>query len=117
MAASSPSMTPSATAQEALHALLREVLPPQGRWSDEEYLWLTDRCNRLIEFTDGHVQELPMPTFTHHAVLLALYRGRLRRVTASRGIRRGRDGRVRRAEGRRLTGGASSAVTVSRPSP
>ena len=64
MAASSPSMTPSATAQEALHALLREVLPPQGRWSDEEYLWLTDRCNRLIEFTDGHVQELPMPTFT-----------------------------------------------------
>ena len=74
MAASSPSMTPSATAQDALHALLREVLPPQGGWSDEEYLWLTDRCNRLVEFTDGHVQELPMPTFTHQAVLLALYR-------------------------------------------
>ena len=36
-------MTPSATAQDALHALLREVLPPQGGWSDEEYLWLTDR--------------------------------------------------------------------------
>ena len=33
--------------------LLRDVLPPQGAWSDEEYLWLTDRCNRLIEFTDG----------------------------------------------------------------
>ena len=64
----------AATSQDALHALLREVLPPQGAWSDEEYLWLTDRCNRLIEFTDGHVQELPMPTFTHQAVLLALYR-------------------------------------------
>lgn len=74
MAASGPSATPSATSQEALHALLREVLPPQGRWSDEEYLWLTDRCNRLIEFTDGHVQELPMPTFTHQAVLAFLYR-------------------------------------------
>ncbi len=74
MAVSSPSMTPSATSQDALHALLREVLPPQGGWSDEEYLWLTDRCKRLIEFTDGHVQELPMPTFTHQAVLLALYR-------------------------------------------
>ena len=74
MLTSGPSMTSSATSQDALHALLREVLPPQGGWSDEEYLWLTDRCSRLIEFTDGHVQELPMPTFTHQAVLLALYR-------------------------------------------
>ena len=64
----------AATSQDALHALLREVLPPQGSWSDEEYLWLTDRCNRLIEFTDGHVQELPMPTFTHQAILAFLYR-------------------------------------------
>ena len=64
----------AATSQEALHALLCEVLPPQGAWSDEEYLWLTDRCNRLIEFTDGHVQELPTPTFTHQAILAFLYR-------------------------------------------
>jgi hypothetical protein len=42
-------MTASATSQDALHALLREVLPPQGGWSDEGYLWLTDRCNRLVE--------------------------------------------------------------------
>ena len=74
MATSTPAMTTSATSQDALHALLREVLPSQGTWSDEEYLWLTDRCNRLIEFTDGHVQGLPMPTYTHQAVLLALYR-------------------------------------------
>ena len=67
-------MTTSTTSPDALHALLREVLPPQGAWSDEEYLWLTDRCNRLVEFTDGHVQELPMPTFTHQAVLAFLYR-------------------------------------------
>ena len=67
-------MTTSTTSPDALHALLREVLPPQGGWSDEEYLWLTDRCNRLVEFTDGHVQELPMPTFTHQAILAFLYR-------------------------------------------
>ena len=67
-------MTASTTSPDALHALLREVLPPQGAWSDEEYLWLTDRCNRLVEFTDGHVQELPTPTFTHQAVLAFLYR-------------------------------------------
>ena len=74
MATTVAATTAPTTSQEALHALLREVLPPQGAWSDEEYLWLTDRCKRLIEFTDGCVQELPMPTFTHQAVLLALYR-------------------------------------------
>ena len=49
-------------------------LPPQGTWSDDDYLRLTDHCNRLIEFTDGCVQELRMPTFTHRAVLLSLNR-------------------------------------------
>ena len=70
---------PAATApafrqQRELAALLSDVLPPQGAWSDEGYLWLTDRTRRLIEFTDGHVQELPMPTDTHQAVLAFLYR-------------------------------------------
>ena len=70
---------PAATApalrrQRALASLLSDVLPPQGAWSDEGYLWLTDRTRRLIEFTDGHVQELPMPTDTHQAVLAFLYR-------------------------------------------
>ena len=63
----------STTSQDALNALLRDVLPPQGAWSDEEYLWLTDRCRRLIELTDGHVQELPMPTSMHQAILALLH--------------------------------------------
>ncbi len=61
------------TPQDALHALLCEVLPPQGAWSDDAYLWFTDHSNRLIEFTDGQVEELPVPTFTHQAVLAFLY--------------------------------------------
>ena len=61
------------TSQNALHALLCEVLPPQGAWSDDAYLWLTDHSNRLIELTDGLVEELPVPTFTHQAVLALLY--------------------------------------------
>ncbi len=61
------------TSQDALNALLCDVLPAQGAWSDDAYLWLTDHSNRLIEFTDGHVQELPMPTSTHQAVLAFLY--------------------------------------------
>jgi hypothetical protein len=56
--------------QEALSSLLCDVLPPQGAWSDREYLWLTDHTNRLIELADGDVEELPMPTDTHQAVLM-----------------------------------------------
>ena len=38
-----------ADSQEALSSLLGDVLPPQGAWSDREYLWLTDHTNRLLE--------------------------------------------------------------------
>ena len=62
------------TSQAALDALLCDILPRQGCWSDEAYLWLTDHGRRLIEFTDGRIEALPSPTFTHQAVLLFLYR-------------------------------------------
>lgn len=61
------------TSQDALNAVLCDALPCQGDWSDDLYLWLTERTNRLIEFTDGHVEVLPMPTATHQIVLTALY--------------------------------------------
>ncbi len=62
-------MTQATTSQEALNALLTDSMPPQGSWGDKQYLWLTDRTHRLIEFTDGHVEELPMPTVMHQAIL------------------------------------------------
>ena len=72
--AATPEPPPAAPSpQEALSSLLCDVLPPQGAWSDREYLWLTDHTNRLIELADGDVKELPMPTDTHQAVLLFLY--------------------------------------------
>lgn len=61
------------TSQNALNTLLCDALPRQGDWSDDLYLWLTERTNRLIEFTDGYVETLPMPTATHQIVLAALY--------------------------------------------
>ena len=64
----------AATSQAALDALLCDILPRQGYWSDESYLWLTDHDRHRIEFTDGRIEELPMPTSTHQAVLLFLYR-------------------------------------------
>ena len=65
--------TAAPTSQEALESLLSDILPPQGAWSDDAYLWLTDHTNRPIELTDGHIQGLPMPTFIHQAILLFLY--------------------------------------------
>ena len=62
------------TSQEALNAVLSDAMPSQGSWSDEHYLWLTDRTRRLIEFTDGRVEVLPMPTERHQIILLFLYR-------------------------------------------
>jgi Uma2 family endonuclease len=56
------------SAREYREAIL-DLLPPQGDWSEEEYLWLTDHSNRLIEFTDGTIEVLPMPTEQHQAIL------------------------------------------------
>ncbi len=63
----------SAAADTRLASLLCDALPPQGAWNDSGYLWLTSQSNRLIEFTDGWLEELPVPTHTHQAILLFLY--------------------------------------------
>lgn len=44
----------------------------QGLWSVEQYLALTRQTNRLIEFTDGVIEVLPMPTRKHQAISLFL---------------------------------------------
>ncbi len=46
-----------------------EILPPQGQWSPDEYLILTEHSNRLVEYTDGFLEALPMPTDKHQSVL------------------------------------------------
>lgn len=61
------------TSQRELLELLPDLLPPQGRWDEEDYLWLTDRSNWLIEFTDGYIEILPMPTRRHQAILRLLF--------------------------------------------
>jgi len=40
----------------------------QGLWTEEQYLRLTDHSNRLIEFTDGSIEVLVMPTKRHQAI-------------------------------------------------
>jgi Uma2 family endonuclease len=51
---------------------LATLYPPQGEWSEEEYLGLTDSERRRIEFTDGRLEFLPMPTESHEAMMLFL---------------------------------------------
>ena len=49
----------------------------QGFWTEAQYLALTNQSNRLLEFTDGCIEVLPMPTQRHQAIsrflFLALY--------------------------------------------
>jgi Uma2 family endonuclease len=48
------------------------LFPEQGDWSVEEYLALPG--NRLVEFSDGRLEFLPMPTTLHQWILFYLSR-------------------------------------------
>lgn len=50
-----------------------DLLPLQGLWTEEQYLRLTDQTNHLIEFTEGDVELLPMPTRKHQAISRFLF--------------------------------------------
>ena len=48
--------------------------PMQAEWSEDDYLRLTDHTRRLLEFRDGHIEVVPMPTDEHQRIVLFLYR-------------------------------------------
>ena len=62
-----------ATEQEQVNSVVLSLLPKQGMWNDERYLWLTDYTNQLIELVDGNLEVLPMPTDKHQAILQYLF--------------------------------------------
>lgn len=45
--------------------------PVQGEWSEAEYLSL--ETNRLVEFDDGLIEVLPMPTWLHDRIIEFLH--------------------------------------------
>jgi Uma2 family endonuclease len=47
------------------------LFPYQGAWSEEEYLGLDG--NHLVEFSNGVLEVLPMPTTPHQLLVLYLY--------------------------------------------
>ena len=83
--ATAPQVTTGDESSQEWKDLLEDILPPQGAWSEDEYLVLTDHRNRLIEFTDGFLEALPMPTDKHQSVLQFLFLAFLHYVGARGG--------------------------------
>jgi len=50
---------------------LAHLFPYQGDWMEEEYLALN--TSQLIEYSQGYLEVLPMPTMAHQDILLFLY--------------------------------------------
>lgn len=48
---------------------LEGILPPQGAWTEEQYLVLTESSSQMIEFTDGYLEAIPVPTDRHQSIL------------------------------------------------
>jgi hypothetical protein len=48
------------------------LYPLQGQWGDQKYLAFTNSTNRLVELSDGSIEVLPMPTSSHHRIVLYL---------------------------------------------
>ncbi|MCS6840200.1 MAG: Uma2 family endonuclease, partial [Roseiflexus sp.] len=70
-------MTVTAAVQPLRIAIANEITDIdltalQGTWSVAQYLALTAQTNRLIEYTDGVIEVLPMPTEKHQAISLFL---------------------------------------------
>jgi Uma2 family endonuclease len=45
-----------------------DLQPIQGLWTEEQYLTMTDHSRRLLEFDNGYIEVLPMPTDQHQAI-------------------------------------------------
>jgi Uma2 family endonuclease len=52
---------------------IARLFPPQGQWTEEDYLALADRTNWLIELSDGFLEVLPMATPFHQRIVQFLF--------------------------------------------
>jgi len=50
---------------------IAELFPPQGQWSDEDYLAL--ETNKFIELSEGRLEVLEMPSDFHQVIVGRLY--------------------------------------------
>jgi Uma2 family endonuclease len=50
---------------------IARLFPPQGAWSEEEYFGLN--TNRRIEYCNGRLEFLPMPTIFHQLIMKFIF--------------------------------------------
>lgn len=48
------------------------LFPTQGQWDEEDYFAID--TNQLVEFSNGHLEVLDMPSINHQLIILALFR-------------------------------------------
>ncbi len=48
---------------------IARLYPDQGTWSVDDYLELTNSSNQRVEFDDGNIEVLAMPTEAHEAIV------------------------------------------------
>jgi len=67
-------MTPTTTPDQLLEPVwdIALLFPAQGAWTEAEYMAL--ETNHLVEFSNGHLEVLSMPTRSHQQIVLFLYR-------------------------------------------
>lgn len=53
--------------------LVLSLDPLQGHWTEEQYLLLSNQTNRLLEYSDGYIEVLPMPTDKHQVISRLLF--------------------------------------------
>ena len=51
--------------------VIAQLFPEQGDWSEDEYLALD--TNRRVEFSDGFLELLPLPTTSHERIVKFLF--------------------------------------------
>ncbi len=64
---------------------IAKLLPRQGEWTEDAYLWLSEGTNRLVELSRGQLEVLPMPDELHQRILIRLL-DLLRAIVEPRGI-------------------------------
>lgn len=68
--------THSRKAEEEQPRLATEIAslwPPQGQWTEQDYLNLPD-SNHLIELSDGVISIMPPPSYEHQRIVANFYR-------------------------------------------
>jgi Uma2 family endonuclease len=45
------------------------LYPGQGYWDERDYLDLAAKTNQLVEYSDGFIEVLPMPTIEHQLIV------------------------------------------------